>query len=107
MAGEEPVPPPSVLPDVRVRHEFIEIPIAPARTAVARGGERARTPSTKTPRRAPGVTPGPDVVRMADAVTSRKADAPDRGANLLVRAGRAIVGDGKHRPEPFPRIKKD
>ena len=107
MAGGEPAPPPSVLPDVRVRHEFIEIPVAPPRTAVARGGERASTVPKKTPRRAPSAAPARDVVRTADASPSSKVNPPERGANLLVRAGRAIVGDGKNRPEPFPRIKKN
>jgi hypothetical protein len=29
---------------------------------------------------------------------------PDGRAPLLVRASRALVGDGRFKPEPFPRL---
>jgi hypothetical protein len=101
LARVEPAPPPpvlpepSVLPDVQVRHEFVEIPLAPPprRTSLARRSEGSAPAAAKKPLAPPLATARPDVVRTADT------------DNLLVRAGRALIGDGKHRPEPFPRIK--
>jgi hypothetical protein len=36
---------------------------------------------------------------------SNREVTPSRDGNLLERAGRAFLGDGKYRPEPFPRIR--
>lgn len=96
--------PPSELADVRVKHEIIEIPIAPPPTALARRSLRspAGAPTERTP--PPRSDSTPDAVRTARADDA--ADDSGRSDNVLLRAGRAIVGDGKHRPEPFPRIKK-
>lgn len=101
VARMEETPSPSVLPDVRVKHEFISIPIAaPPRTSLAR--TQASPPVERKRPKTPIADRGSDVVRTA----ARQEDASDRRANLLVRAGRAVIGDGKYRPEPFPRIKK-
>jgi hypothetical protein len=88
------LPAQSVLPDVEVRHEFVEIPLPPPppRTSLARRSEGS-APASKKPLALPLATARPDAVRTADT------------DNLLIRAGRALIGDGKHRPEPFPRIK--
>jgi hypothetical protein len=96
VARVEPTPPPSVLPEVRVKHEFIEIPLAPPppRTSLARRGEGSTPVAKKRPVPPPIATARPDAVRTAEA------------DNLLIRAGRAVIGDGTYRPEPFPRIKK-
>lgn len=96
---------PSALPDVRVKHEFIEVPIPTPRTSLARSPQPSASVARKGPQAPPSVPARADAVRTARAVSD--ADPSDRRASLLVRAGRAIVGDGKHRPEPFPRIKKD
>jgi hypothetical protein len=98
-------PAPSVLPDVRVKHEFIEVPIPTPRTSLARSPQRSAPVAKTRPQVAARVRTTADGVRSASAVS--KDEPSDRRASLLARAGRAIVGDGKHRPEPFPRIKKD
>jgi len=87
--------PPPALPDVRVRHEFVTVsapsaPEAPPRASRA-VASAARTPAAARP------APGPDkppAVRRAS-----------RDANFFERARRAVVGDGRYRPEPFPRVK--
>lgn len=75
----EALPRTSTLPEanVRVRHEFVTIAAAPAR----RLAEIRSAP------------PPPSLQR-------RPAGEP-----LLSKARRALLGDGRHRPEPFPRIK--
>jgi hypothetical protein len=102
---EAPPAAPSVLPNVRVKHEFIEVPLPTPRTSLARSPQRSAPVAKTRPQVAPRVRATADGVRIANAVS--KDEPSERRASLLVRAGRAIVGDGKHRPEPFPRIKKD
>jgi hypothetical protein len=102
---ESTTPPPAALPDVRVKHEFIEIPIPAPQPSPARTPHRSASAAKKRPQVPPGAGTSADGVRTASAVS--EVEAADQPASLLVRAGRAIVGDGKHRPEPFPRIKKD
>lgn len=101
VARVEVTPPPSVLPDVRVKHEFVEIPLPTPRTSLARGRQRPNPVAKKRPQASPSAVTRPDVVRTAGETAS------DRRPNLLIRAGRAVIGDGRYRPEPFPRIKKD
>lgn len=69
---------------VQVRHEFVTLPDPAAAPLL---DHRPSTPPT-TPVSAPRL----QRVRAGD-------DA------LLSKARRAILGDGRHRPEPFPRIK--
>jgi len=38
----------------------------------------------------------------ANRLASRN-NAAERPQNLVTRAGRALLGDGRYRPEPFPR----
>jgi hypothetical protein len=64
--------------DVRIEHQLI------------------RVVETAAPRR----PTAPPVSRLAVA---RKPLQRARDAALVVKAGRLIMGDGKYRPEPFPR----
>lgn len=102
LASVESTPPPSVLPDVRVKHEFVAIPLPPPPATSLADRSEGTAPAAKKRREASSSRP--DVVRTANLAS--RAGAPDRQDNLLIRAGRAVIGDGKHRPEPFPRIKK-
>jgi hypothetical protein len=104
-ARVEAPPAPRLLPDVRVKHEFIEIPIRTPPTLQARSPQRSASAERMRPEAPPRVPARTDAIRTASAVS--RDEPSDRRASLLVRAGRAIVGDGKYRPEPFPRIKKD
>jgi hypothetical protein len=64
-------------PSVRVQHELVRLP---------RRAPRINRPPTWRP------------TRMA------LANQPYGRAPLLVRASRALVGDGRYKPEPFPRL---
>ena len=69
------------LPSVKLEHQLIEI---------------------RPPRRA-----RPDVQIRRDIPATRLATAaPDRRDTLVARAGRAFLGDGRFRPEPFPRLER-
>ena len=70
--------------DVRVEHRFVSVAAPEARTA--------------------SVLPTP--VRTADSAPLRRP-SPARKADdaLLAKARRVVLGDGKYRPEPFPRVK--
>jgi hypothetical protein len=83
-----PTPPPAV----RVSHEFVTVEIRP-RTSLA-----ANRPGAK-PSRPAGA---PKTATHDPAPTVRRGS---RDRNLLERAGRVLIGDGKYRPEPFPRVR--
>ena len=69
--------------DVRVQHEIVTLPLPAPTQLVAR----------------PAAAPAP-----ARAVpTVRRARQQNEA--LLMKAGRVLLGDGRHRPEPFPRIR--
>lgn len=70
--------------DVEIRHELVPIAATPAAAAL--------------PRLAAAAAP---TVPAAARVRERK---PENQA-LIAKARRALIGDGRHRPEPFPRIK--
>ena len=70
--------------EVRVRHEFVTA--APA--------------SLLTPRT---TLPGLPARRAVQRNAEHRAPRP----GLIARARRAVTGDGRHRPEPFPRVKED
>ena len=90
-AAEAPAAP---LPDVHVRHEFVTVP-APAARSHPAVGIRSGPPPVRTAAARPSAAP--DV-----AVPVRRAG---RDAGFLERARRAVVGDGRFRPQPFPRPK--
>lgn len=70
--------------DVQVRHEFVTV-AAPAPAPLL---------ETRS------VTPGPAAPRRTDRQGSIRQNEA-----LLSRARRAFLGDGRYRPEPFPRAK--
>ncbi|HJR58190.1 MAG TPA: hypothetical protein VJ813_02280 [Vicinamibacterales bacterium] len=72
--------------NVRVKHELVTVTVPPSAPLDAPNHASAR----REPRRAGTV---------AEERPAR------REASLLEKAGRALVGDGTHRPEPFPRIR--
>ena len=73
-----PQPPPaSVAPSVRIQHELVRLP----------------KPAPRAPR-----PPAWRSTRMA------LAHEPTGRTPLIVRASRALVGDGRFKPEPFPRL---
>lgn len=86
--------PPAPLPEVRVRHEFVTVPL-PAAAAHPPAGVRSGPPPARTALSKPPVGPG-------EAAPVRRAG---RDAGFLERARRAVVGDGRFRPQPFPRPK--
>ena len=69
----------SAPPVVRLEHQLIEVQ------------------PPKVVRRSPRARVVPPATRLASA-------APDVGIRLVARARRAFVGDGRYRPEPFPRL---
>ena len=99
-----PAPPERSAP-VRVSHEFVtvEIPAPAAHGARPPGVTRLQTVLANGS--------GSESLGRREVVKAVHRDAGPttrhaaRDQNLLERAGRAFVGDGKYRPEPFPRIK--
>jgi hypothetical protein len=74
--------------DVRVQHELVTV----ARPATTQRAVR-------------NAQPGPAAAPItARARQNAARTRPDKAA-LLVKASRAILGDGRYRPEPFPRAK--
>lgn len=87
-----PLPPAaSSAPAVRIEHTMVTADVV--------------TSPAVSPRRAPTWSPGaatPErrVVASAPAVAVRTQAA----SSLAARTRRVIVGDGRHKPQPFPRI---
>lgn len=106
-ARQQPVP--TRLPDVQVEHEFVRVS-APKLPAIGSDTARRTAVSARTVRD-PEVrlhTPGPSFA----ASTRASSLPPDvqragRDRTLLEKARRAFVGDGRHRPEPFPRVREN
>lgn len=101
-------PAPPQLPDVRIEHEFVRIPV-PAFTT---GSDRGRRPLVRAPmehetkvtlhtpeQSAPAVSP------VSSQPTSAIVQPPAQNPTLFDKARRALIGDGRHRPEPFPRVR--
>jgi len=76
-AARNPAP-----PSVRLEHQFIQIE-----------PPRPQKPALRIRRSIPAT-------RLASATLERH----DPREALVVRAGRAFLGDGRFRPEPFPRL---
>lgn len=72
--------PESVAPSVRIEHELVRLP-KPRPHSINRPAQWRST-------------------RLA------AAEPADPQAPLLVRARRAFVGDGRYKPEPFPRLER-
>src|SRR5918993_1135150 len=77
-------------PDVRVQHDFITI--APARPGPV---SRPRLPSGSLSASA----------WRPQASRPRARRSPASEPALLAKVGRAVAGNGRHRPEPFPRLR--
>ena len=95
------VEPPAVeLPDVRVQHEFVQIPAAAASTApLGQREERSGHAVSSSTQRMTGRA-------VSSAASGRTTvERAARNPTLLEKARRAFVGDGRHRPEPFPRVR--
>ena len=95
----------AALSPVQVRHEFVTVSV-PLPAAVG-----ARPPSRAVrPRKSPSAEAVASVVRARSTPRDKgdrsTLDPSEDSPGLLLRAGRLVVGDGRHRPEPFPRIKK-
>lgn len=65
--------------DIRIEHQLIQVTESP------------------TPRRRP------PTVAVSRVASVRKPAQRSRQEALVVRAGRLLMGDGRYRPEPFPR----
>jgi hypothetical protein len=85
IAAAAPLAAPALERQVRVKHELVT-------AIVPTVSEEPESRAHAVPR----VHTGKPAFRRATR---------DSAPNLLQRAGRAIVGDGTYRPEPFPRIR--
>jgi hypothetical protein len=92
VAVTHPPSPPAPAPEVRVRQELVTATVTAEPVAAV---SRPAAP--------------PAVKRAAHEGPRAQASPPVRAAardtSLLGRARRAVVGDGRYRPEPFPRVK--
>ena len=70
----------SSLPRVQIEQELVTIPVTPPKPV--------------------GVPPAPAVQHVRGTVPVARPEARPR---LLTRTARAVLGDGRYRPEPFPR----
>ena len=85
---------------VRVSHEFVTVKIPAAATTPR------RQPSVSHSRTVLAAHGGTGSIGRRDVLKASNRDTtPSRDGNLLEKAGRAFIGDGKYRPEPFPRIR--
>ena len=93
------------LPDVRVQHEYVTVP-ASATGNNLKVRERTRLAETRS---TPDSSPGPlnleaETAEVEPAAIRKPAARRASGdETLFEKARRAFVGDGRHRPEPFPR----
>jgi hypothetical protein len=107
VAALESSPVPSEPPAaVRVSHEFVTVEIPTPAV------QRLRPRSETGPQTILATHDGSDSIERRETMKAvnrvvgpAARPASSRDQNLLARAGRALVGDGKYRPEPFPRIK--
>ena len=94
--SEADAPPPATTPaplgDVKVRHDLVVVPLA---VPIEKSGPRS-------PRQASSVSASAS--GRAD-FTGRARQTPPAAAPLLAKVRRAVAGDGRYRPEPFPRVR--
>ena len=78
---------------VRIEHELVRIPVTAPKAPVKSARLTRPLPSTESPR------------ARAENVPLRASNStqPDRG--MVAKAVKRLVGDGRYRPEPFPRVK--
>lgn len=93
---------------VRIEEEIVRIPVTTPPPAAA------RRVAAKAPSARPGSLRRPAVEEKASPAlpdarprsAARKAE-PGADAGFLSRAVRTVVGDGRHRPQPFPTVEKE
>ena len=92
------------LPEVRIRHEFISIP-ASSPFALSPWARLRLAPVRPRPADAVRAEAEDEQEDVEPAALTRRRAARlvEHDATLFERARRAFVGDGRHRPEPFPR----
>jgi hypothetical protein len=102
VGAPEPVARGEVLPApprIHIVHELVRIPVTPAtRPGPVRSAGHSSVPASP---RAVAEAAGRHE-RAATVRQTRRPGASSARAGLLARAGRALAGDGRHRPEPFP-----
>ena len=83
---------PGPVQSVQVRHELVVVPVASALKGTgARSPREVNSLAVSASNRAPVSGPRQQ---------TRRAEAP-----LLAKVRRAVAGDGRYRPEPFPRVR--
>jgi hypothetical protein len=92
----EPSASASELERVRIEHEIVRIPITGEPNLHVPRAAAARKPDR------PAAANGRAAAKRADAgAANGQPDAPRSG--LFSRTVHTIVGDGRHKPQPFPR----
>lgn len=91
----------ATLPEIRVQHEFVYIPKTDHAFVPREANRRAATEPHSV------VTPSPRPIHKAPAAAATRptVQRANRERTILEKAGRALLGDGRYRPEPFPRIR--
>ena len=97
--------PPERTDAVRVSHEFVTVTIPPVTSKRISRPASPRKQTVLATDRSNDSAPRRDVVKASNRTTDSDDRSEPREGNLLERAGRALIGDGKYRPEPFPRIR--
>ena len=102
VGGRDPQPPgaavkaaPAPRPSVTLQHQLIQVTPAVPADPVDPGALVAPVAPTKRPK--------PPSLRRA-LPSTRLAYGPGQQESIGVRARRAFLGDGRFRPEPFPRL---
>ena len=75
------IPASALTPSVRVQHELVRLPKAKPQP------QRVKRPS-----------------QWRSTRLAMKDTPPSSRPPLLVRASRALIGDGRYKPEPFPKL---
>ena len=100
----EEAPSPKRLADVRVQHDYVTVTVPVTGAPVITTG-RNRLANAQPPE-TPSVIKAVDrqgATERASPSRSRLVTHASRDQTLFEKARRAFVGDGRHRPEPFPR----
>jgi hypothetical protein len=84
---------------VRVSHEFVTVAIP---TGV---GSRAGTSQLAAAQRSANTRGAARTSQLAARPAASTVRPATRDPNLLEKARRAFLGDGRHKPEPFPRVR--
>ena len=83
---------PALVQTVQVKHDFVVVPMpSPVKGTGSRSPREVPSLSVSASNR-PAVS--------ASRQQPRRAEAP-----LLAKVRRAVAGDGRYRPEPFPRVR--